>query len=167
MVCKKKENISVPQPQLIKTYNASMGGVDLLDQGVNNYRISIHGKKWWWVLFTHMINMVVLNAWRLYTITNEDDQMDLLLFQRNITRHYLRSYGKAIQRRPTTNRPSGSLPRSILEDPVGHYPQKIQDPLRCRQCHMRVRWRCEKCKVTLCTEKRECFKIFHSQSRIN
>lgn len=27
------------------------------DQAVNNYRISIQGKKWWWPLFTHMVNV--------------------------------------------------------------------------------------------------------------
>ncbi|KAJ8964482.1 hypothetical protein NQ314_004769 [Rhamnusium bicolor] len=162
---KKRENIFVLQPQLIKTYNSSMGDVDLLDQGVNNYRISIHGKKWWWVLFTHMINILVVYAWRHYTITYQNDKnMEPLMFQRNIVRHYLRSYGKAIQR-STTNRQSGSVPRSILQDPAGHFPQKIENQLRCRQCHMRARWRCEKCRVTLCTEKMDCFRMFHSENR--
>ncbi|XP_057657394.1 piggyBac transposable element-derived protein 3-like [Diorhabda carinulata] len=40
---KRKEKMPVPQPQLFKNYNYRMGGVDLLDQGVNNYRIAIHG----------------------------------------------------------------------------------------------------------------------------
>ncbi|XP_056639371.1 piggyBac transposable element-derived protein 3-like [Diorhabda sublineata] len=62
---KRKEKMPVPQPQLFKNYNYRMGGVDLLDQGVNNYRIAIHSKKWWWALFTHMLNVTVVNAWRL------------------------------------------------------------------------------------------------------
>lgn len=159
---KKKEKISVPQPNLLNSYNLSMGGVDLLDQSVNNYRIAIHGKKWWWVLFTHMLNLTVVNSWRLYQIAYPNEKLDLLLFQRNVTRHYLRSYEKAIQRRPNANRPSGSLPRSLLDDPMGHFPKKITNQLRCRLCHSRIRWMCEKCNVTLCIE-RECFKIFHTK----
>ncbi|XP_031343006.1 piggyBac transposable element-derived protein 2-like [Photinus pyralis] len=159
---KKKEKISVPQPKLFQTYNAFMGGVDLLDQSVNGYRVAIHGKKWWWVLFTHMINVTVVNAWRLYQLAFPQDPMDLLLFQRNVTRHYLRSYNKSIQRRSTSSRPSGSLPRSLLDDPTGHFPKKLSNQLRCSVCHSRIRWACEKCNVTLCIE-RDCFKIFHTR----
>lgn len=108
-----------------------------------------------------ILNMIEVFAWRLYTISHRAENVDLLTFQRNIVRHYLRSYAKAVQRRPTSSRPSGSIPRSILEDPHDHFPKKVEKQLRCRQCHSRVRWICEKCNVTLCIE-RGCFKIFHS-----
>ncbi|KAH8040456.1 hypothetical protein HPB51_010422 [Rhipicephalus microplus] len=47
--------VCLPQPHLFNSYNSGMGGVDLHDQTVNNFRICIHGRKWWWPLFTQDI----------------------------------------------------------------------------------------------------------------
>lgn len=41
-------------------------GEDLLEQSVNNNRISEQGKKWWWPLGTHRFKVAVINTWRLY-----------------------------------------------------------------------------------------------------
>ena len=46
--------VSVLQPQMIASYNQFMGGVDLLDEFINNLRPCIGGKKWYW---TPMINL--------------------------------------------------------------------------------------------------------------
>ena len=40
-----KKKISIPQPKIVNEYNKHMGGVDLHDNGVANYRIAIRGKK--------------------------------------------------------------------------------------------------------------------------
>lgn len=53
---KERKEISISQPNLIHQYNKHMGGVDLHDNGIANYRIAIKGKKWWWPLFTNMID---------------------------------------------------------------------------------------------------------------
>ena len=57
-----KKKVSVSRPRVYSSYNSGMGGVDLLDQATNNYRITIRGKKWWWVLFIHMLNVTMVNA---------------------------------------------------------------------------------------------------------
>jgi len=44
----KKCEISIDQPSLITMYNSCMGGTDQMDQNVNQYRITIRSKKWWW-----------------------------------------------------------------------------------------------------------------------
>lgn len=139
-----KQKVDIQQPQLFTKYNASMGGVDLLDQAVNNYRVSIQGKKWWWCLFTHLVNVSAVNAWRLRLLAC-NEKTDLLTYIRNVTRHYLRCYDKTNYKK----RPSASVPKSILQDEGGHFPEKIEKPLRCRYCHLRARWRCLKCNVTL------------------
>lgn len=41
---KERKDISLPQPNMIAQYNKYMGGVDLHDNAVANYRISIRGK---------------------------------------------------------------------------------------------------------------------------
>ena len=43
-----KKTIDVTMPEMVHTYNRNMGGVDLFDQFVANYRIRIRSKKWWW-----------------------------------------------------------------------------------------------------------------------
>lgn len=49
--CKeKKEKVDLDQPNVFRSYNRGMGGVDANDQGVNNYRIAIRGKMIWYSL---------------------------------------------------------------------------------------------------------------------
>jgi hypothetical protein len=47
-----KKNINVPQPFVINKYNEHMGGTDRMDEDIGQRRISIQGKKWWWLIFT-------------------------------------------------------------------------------------------------------------------
>ncbi len=42
---------NVQQPKCISRYNEHIGGVDLHDQQVSRYHISIRSKKWWWPIF--------------------------------------------------------------------------------------------------------------------
>ena len=65
-----KKNVDTQLPHLCAAYVQGMGGVDALDQVINVYRIGIRSKKWWWVLFTHMLNNCMVNAWRLYLLAN-------------------------------------------------------------------------------------------------
>lgn len=153
-----KDKVDVPQPYLFQNYNKHMGGVDLLDQTVSCYRINIRGKKWWWSLFTHIINVAAVNAWRLFGLANPG--VDLLEFQRAIVRFYVKCYGKS-QIITLKQRPVGSASDDVRHHEGGHFPEKLEKQLRCIQCHLRARWRCRKCKVTLCLE-RECFVIYHS-----
>ena len=44
-----------------------MGGVDLHDNAVQNYRINrIRSKKWYWSLFITCIDSCVVNTWNLH-----------------------------------------------------------------------------------------------------
>lgn len=55
----------VRQPLLIKHYNAVMGGLDLHDNAVSNYRVAIRSKKWYWPLWLRTFESAVVNAWKL------------------------------------------------------------------------------------------------------
>nr|CAI5833783.1 unnamed protein product [Callosobruchus analis] len=127
--CKtKKEKTDIQQPNVFQTYsyNRGMGGVDNNDQGVNKYRIAVRGKKWYWVLFTSMLNVALVNAWKLHQMVS-GDKIDLLLFTRNVTRYYLRFSTKA----NVKSKNSSTVPRSIVQDSNGHFPQKLSKQLRC------------------------------------
>ncbi|KAH7939080.1 hypothetical protein HPB52_005433 [Rhipicephalus sanguineus] len=43
---KEKKYIDVPAPEVVRRYNASMGGVDTCDRLVENYRVAVKTKKW-------------------------------------------------------------------------------------------------------------------------
>ena len=57
---KKKVEKFVPQPYVISQYNKYMGGVDLHDNGIANYRCKVLGKKWWWPIFIIAIDSLIL-----------------------------------------------------------------------------------------------------------
>lgn len=153
-----KSVIDVQQPRVFKNYNRGMGGVDLNDQSVNTYRIGIRGKKWWWVLFTHMVNLCMTNAWKISRVASET-KMTQLEFTRYVTRSYLIS-----GRTPNSRKPL--IPVSVVHDNSGHYPKKLEKQLRCQICHARIRWCCKKCNTTLCIE-RDCFEVYHSKRTSN
>ena len=47
---KSKGSILAPLPHVLASYNKGMGGVDLLDRALADYRPSILGKKWYWTV---------------------------------------------------------------------------------------------------------------------
>lgn len=74
---KEKKEVNIQQPNVIKVYNKYMGGVDLHDNGVANYRIGVSGKKWWWPLFINTIDSVIVNAWKIYNSVNSKKMSQL------------------------------------------------------------------------------------------
>ncbi|XP_054737840.1 uncharacterized protein LOC129244249 [Anastrepha obliqua] len=75
-----QSKINVPQPNLYATYNKHMGGVDNIDQNVNVYRIALKGKKWWWVIFTYLLDLTMTNAWKFYiSLNNKNDKFNTQL----------------------------------------------------------------------------------------
>lgn len=58
--------VNFHQPQIFKSYNQGMGGVDLHDNAVQNYRINIRAKKWYWPLWLSVLNSAAVNAWKLH-----------------------------------------------------------------------------------------------------
>ena len=61
-----KGTVEIQQPGLVCDYNQNMGGTDSMDQSINCYRIGIRSKKWWWCIFSWLLNASVNNAWILF-----------------------------------------------------------------------------------------------------
>jgi len=74
---KEKKTVLIPQPKVIAEYNQHMGGVDLHDNGICNYRINVKGKKWWWPLFVNLIDSVIVNSWKIYNLANKSKMTQL------------------------------------------------------------------------------------------
>lgn len=64
-----KGYVEIPCPKSILDYNTTMGGIDNINQMTKCNRISIRGKKWYWPLYTWSLNLMMVQAWRLYRIT--------------------------------------------------------------------------------------------------
>lgn len=85
------QHIMVDRPNAIMEYNLCMGGTDRLNQMVNKYRVGIQGKKFYFPIFTWLIDVSLNNAWRLSRMTGT--QKTFLDFRRDVANFYLKSFG--------------------------------------------------------------------------
>ena len=161
-----KEAISVQQPKLISSYNKSMGGVDIHDNFVSKYRIHVKGKKWWWPLFTNLIDSSLVNAWRLHRIIKSNG-CDLLNFRRQVAVALLKTpkSSNSISKEPEARRlgpPSNVTVIQRHQDVnSNHTIVKSSRRLRCRQCKSQTIFICSTCRVGV---HAKCFELFHSWS---
>jgi DNA excision repair protein ERCC-6 len=152
--------ISVSIPHSIQIYNQNMGGTDRMNQNINKYRVSIRGKKWWWPLFTWMLDASIQNAWILSRSVSEEN-ITQLQFRRNITLSYLKEkkFPKKAGRKAKRD-----IGKEISRyDGMEHYVEKTANnkQRRCagRNCSSKVRSQCKKCNVGLCLS---CFAPYHN-----
>lgn len=61
-----KKYILIQRPQVIREYNTNMGGVDKMDFLITIYRTFIRSKKWTLRMFTHAIDIALVNGWLEY-----------------------------------------------------------------------------------------------------
>ena len=161
---KERQLITVKQPRLISAYNASMGGVDSLDNFVSAYRISVKAKKWWWPYFVNYIDISLTNAWRIHRLIhgNNVSQLD---FRRRVALALLSCEdsdepsethgGGGGRENPLTGYPDSKLLNS------GHIVVHNDDMrrIRCRWCKSNTVYGCSKRRVSL---HPKCFAAFHS-----
>ena len=59
----------IPQHNVVAKYNKGMGGLDLMDRALLDYRPRISGKKWYWPLLINAINIMSVFSWRVYQLS--------------------------------------------------------------------------------------------------
>ncbi|GBL63683.1 PiggyBac transposable element-derived protein 3 [Araneus ventricosus] len=152
-----EKKIQVPMPQPLKTYNVYMGGVDLFDQFVSQYRIRIHSKKWWWPLFSWGIGEALVNGWRLYRALEHD--ISLLQFTRECSQEILGKFGIPSIGHGISLVLQKNAFNQQRYDRKDHWLYKSDKQFgRCKNCGRRSIYRCEKCQVPL---HPECHKTYH------
>lgn len=67
---KGSEKNLVQCPSAFAEYNKHMGGVDLADQRRKYFSVSRKSSKWWWYLFSFLLDTAVSNAFILHKATN-------------------------------------------------------------------------------------------------
>ena len=86
---KQNKKIQIERPKNIKIYKDAMGGLDLLDNAVATHQINVKGKKWWWSNFTKCLGILIPGAWKVYQITNsENNDISLLEFVQSVFQSY-------------------------------------------------------------------------------
>lgn len=146
-------------PFVIQKYNEGMGGVDLADQCINNYRITIRSRKWYYPIFSWICNALLVNSWRYFQDVR-GKHVSLLDYQRMVVNAILAEHGERSRR---TGRPSilSTVISDTRFDGRNHWPIKSSiSSGRCGLCKGRTDLRCEKCDVAL---HPKCFKKFHVQ----
>ena len=147
-----KKYVSIDQPNIVRNYNALMGGVDLVDRALSNYRPMIRGKKWYFPFFSHCINIFVVASWRIHReLGGKLSQLDFL---RYICRSLLKC--EVRQARPG---PQGDPVPDVRFDNIGHSCTKAVREGRCKQCKKNTFFCCHKCNVKL---HQKCFFTFHT-----
>lgn len=154
---KEKKNIHISQPCLIKKYNENMGGVDRADQNISLYRVAIRGKKWYFSIFAHCIDMAEQNAWQIHKYNGE--KMDHLTFRRCIAAGILETFGKTTKRGPS--RKSQYLHSESRYDRLDHLVIYREKQTRCAICHKQAAFRCQKCDLAL--HPKVCFLRYHTR----
>jgi len=154
----------IPAPMIVKTYTRTMGGVDRADQNKSRYSIAsvLKTRKWWFRIFTGLLDMAVTNAWQLYLYTmTERSRLNHQQFIFEVCDGLLSS---------TTM--LAPVADSVRNSPVGNHRLVKQDILsRCVICSSkkspaRTIWMCGICQYAMCAD--ECFYEFHdSQFSIN
>jgi len=157
-----KKIVQVDMPNCVFMYNKYMGGTDQMDENIARHRIGIRGKKWWWSLFTWLIDVAITNSWKLYV--NSGHKVTQLEFRRSIVQEYLTRFKNAPKRKGRPSSASSRVPEGIRFDRLDHHVIPTVDGKRKRcagaMCTSSVRTMCNKCDVGLCVD---CFKTFHTK----
>ena len=181
-----KKHITVPIPDVVTKYNASMGGTDQMDRNISEYRIKMRNNKWWWQIFTHLLSASLSNAWflRRWQISNRKtlsggydgscdeaqiEKMDLLGFIRSVASSLLllSASDRSTPGRPTTaNKPLvRKVPDTVRSNTiVVHHPVNVKQG-RCKVCQKNTTLGCGVCRMNM--HPVVCYKIFHELRNSN
>ena len=136
---------------MIKLHNNAMVGVDLIGAAVATYRIKFKGKKWWWAHFPNTLGVIMGTAWRIFRVTNQDEDQSLLYFLHSLAQSYL--HVNKISAAPTPHYwKTKKKVNNIHLTGQGHWPNTTENQSRCQfpSCKSKVRTVCETCDVALC-----------------
>ena len=75
---------------MIATYNTTMGGVDICDRFLSDYRPTVRGKRWYFPHIIHLFNVLCEASWRISCVAQSTKWMNLE-FRRYVARSLLTS----------------------------------------------------------------------------
>ena len=118
---------------------------DLLDRLLAAYRPTIRGKKWYWPLFTNILNISMISAWRAHCHSTPHS-LSHLEFLRHVTLALLHHDTPSTARVP---RDCARVPFPVIEsrfDGMNHI-MITGTQGRCKVCQKNTKMHCQKCKI--------------------
>lgn len=76
METKKTTNIQVPH--VVADYLQNTIGAFMHNNTLKRYAIRIRGIKWWWPIFTRLLDNMMLNAWKMHCLVAASKRQDAL-----------------------------------------------------------------------------------------
>jgi Transposase IS4 len=153
-----RDGTTVPmtKPMVVDEYNRHRGGVDTVDQLHGYYAMGRKSKKNWPSLAWWLMDMCVVNAYRLYCLQTHS-QISQLHFRINLMEQLAYPSQRRYEQEPPSLGPWV---------PVGpHYPERVAKSRDCKRCtqgrqrRVRTNFVCNLCNVHLCIDP--CFKLYH------
>ena len=155
---KEKKHINVKCPQLIKSYNECMGGIDKCDMLLALYRNRMKTRKWYKRILLHLLDLCVANSQLLYRVLVPHCTMQLVDFKLYVAQSLMVQLivvGSYVE--PTHGAKfhlAKGVNKSARYDLVGHFSVKPKDQKngqRCKmpRCSRKSLFICRKCKVYL------------------
>ena len=160
----------VMKPQSVVTYNRSKAGVDKHDQLASYYPFQRKTLKWWKKMFFWLFQMGLVNAHKLFLISNPISKMTFS--------KYLTIIANTLPSLPLNENipipPAANEPRRCNHG--DHFPKRIppngtktNPTRRCTHCsdkpgpegkkpRKETSWKCHECDIPLCVE---CFRPYH------
>ncbi|CAK1594386.1 unnamed protein product [Parnassius mnemosyne] len=166
-----ESRVEVNCPQIVKQYNAHMGGVDLADMLIALYRSNFKTKRWYMTMFSQSLDICVNNAWLLHRRDHADpkDRLPLKKFRIQIVSELLHKNRTRVTVSQENDPPkkiiTPAAPRptdAVRYDNNGHLPMFVSYG-RCKYCkNGYTNITCSKCILRLClVSKRNCFYNYH------
>jgi hypothetical protein len=150
--------VTVTKPEVVHQYNLHRGGVDTIDQLQGNYAIGRKSMKNWPNLAWWLIDICIVNAYRLFTLRT-GRTVSQLEFRIALLEQLAAAYPP--QRAGEQQAP----PRGPGRPSRPHYPKRSSRRRDCAYCSEGRRHRkftfivCDHCDKHLCVDP--CFRLYH------
>ena len=145
--------VQVPAPPVVKHYNATTKGVDLLDQLRASHPITIPRlKRWWLQLFFWLLTTLIENS-RILLLESSNN------LKWKSSYHYRIELVRELLKGVVTR---AAVPeKAHFQVPIGVKGLKRRPRLRCKQCDKKTSYKCSSCGIPLCLVG--CFQSAHGK----
>ncbi len=145
-----------------------MGGVDLLDQHVANYRLDRKSKfRFYLRIFFDLMDIAVTNAFIVFNTKYPEKKFTLLDYKIVVAKSLIGNHTNRVRSLKTTMRSKRSVVDAPFESPE-HLPVFASSRSRCVYCSAegvenRTYVVCPACnnKALCCVKERNCFRKYH------
>ena len=164
----------ISKPYAIDQYNKFMDGVDKQDQSLSYYGFSRRTVKWWKKVFFHLLDTAVVNAYIMYTHSQQSSKkLTHVQFRIELAKQLLLQGNSPASPEllgtPSPLQPAARLTERHFLEKVPSRPNGKQSQRDCAVCSFKrgrkkrtTVYQCTKCGIGCCVVL--CFELFHTKT---